>query len=387
MNKKLLIFAPFITHPSRSGPITRLLNTVQILRKNGYDIHYAYLETMGPTTDAMAEYWGNRLHILPYRHPSIHGTSSQRWGARLRKYLPSGNYALKQNSCVDAWFDMETIPAWKALVDSIRPDAVIVHYVYLSKALEGLPNNIHKVLDTHDRFTNRYEVAAQAGKVNDWFSTSGKEERKGLKRADTLLAISEEDCRFYQKYFDERVHYHPPFTPIQSVPETDQNTILFIGNQNAANLRAIEWFMDNCWEHIKYEIPDAELNVVGSIAETMSDQEGVNLLGRVDDLAAAYASSRVAINPVPSGSGIAIKCLEAFSYGLPVVATPEGARGLDPFEDKCLFIESDAKLFSAKLTELLQSQTVWEQAHQSCAFLLTDWNNQSEQNLLNALKA
>ena len=37
----------------------------------------------------------------------------------------------------------------------------------------------------------------------------------------------------------------------------------------------------------------------------------------------------VFINPITSGGGIKVKIMEALSYGLPVVSTVHGAKGID----------------------------------------------------------
>ena len=49
----------------------------------------------------------------------------------------------------------------------------------------------------------------------------------------------------------------------------------------------------------------------------------------MDDLADAYAGAGCAIVPLLTGGGSPLKFVEALAYGLPVVATPHAAAGLD----------------------------------------------------------
>jgi glycosyltransferase involved in cell wall biosynthesis len=53
-------------------------------------------------------------------------------------------------------------------------------------------------------------------------------------------------------------------------------------------------------------------------------------LGRVEDPGAVYANARLVLLPTIGGTGISIKAVEAMSSGLPVVATPQALRGMDP---------------------------------------------------------
>lgn len=56
---------------------------------------------------------------------------------------------------------------------------------------------------------------------------------------------------------------------------------------------------------------------------------GVEVTGRVPDMAAAIERATVAVLPMTSGSGVKNKILESFASGLPVVTTEDGARGIE----------------------------------------------------------
>jgi glycosyltransferase involved in cell wall biosynthesis len=53
-------------------------------------------------------------------------------------------------------------------------------------------------------------------------------------------------------------------------------------------------------------------------------------LGFVEDLGPLLAAADVAVNPVATGTGQSLKVAEYLAAGVPVVATPAGARGIDP---------------------------------------------------------
>ena len=77
---------------------------------------------------------------------------------------------------------------------------VLVNYIYYSKILEVLPDNIVKVLDTIDKFTDRNVMLekAQIDKNQWWFSLTQENETIGLNRADIVLAIQRNEKSFFE---------------------------------------------------------------------------------------------------------------------------------------------------------------------------------------------
>jgi glycosyltransferase involved in cell wall biosynthesis len=57
--------------------------------------------------------------------------------------------------------------------------------------------------------------------------------------------------------------------------------------------------------------------------------EGVKKMGRVPDLEPYYRQAAVVINPVPYGSGLKIKSVEALAFGKCLVTTATGVQGLE----------------------------------------------------------
>jgi glycosyltransferase involved in cell wall biosynthesis len=75
--------------------------------------------------------------------------------------------------------------------------------------------------------------------------------------------------------------------------------------------------------------PDLRLLVAGRGLDPAGIDERVSVLGFVDSLAPLYASAACAVVPLLTGGGSPLKFVEALAYGLPVVATPRAAAGLD----------------------------------------------------------
>ena len=72
----------------------------------------------------------------------------------------------------------------------------------------------------------------------------------------------------------------------------------------------------------------------------LASKPGIEVFGDVDDLGTFLARARVAIAPMASGSGVPIKILEALAAGIPVIADPWSAGGL---EDPSAVIVADTE--------------------------------------------
>lgn len=69
---------------------------------------------------------------------------------------------------------------------------------------------------------------------------------------------------------------------------------------------------------------------------------GGRLVADPPDLQALLAAADLALAPLLAGSGTPIKLLEALAAGIPAVATPAAAEGLDPALARCVAIPEDA---------------------------------------------
>jgi glycosyltransferase involved in cell wall biosynthesis len=77
-------------------------------------------------------------------------------------------------------------------------------------------------------------------------------------------------------------------------------------------------------------MPEVRLALAGrGMKDWQAPDKRIEVVGFVDDLARLYAQSDCVVVPIIEGAGSPIKFIEALAYGVPVVATPKAARGLD----------------------------------------------------------
>lgn len=128
-------------------------------------------------------------------------------------------------------------------------------------------------------------------------------------------------------------------------------TFVFLGGLDfTPNRDGLTWFLRECREPVLAAVPDFRLLLVGrgtGDPPPEADAWGgrVQPLGWVEDLDDVLLSAAGLLSPLRIGSGIKIKVLEALARGLPVVATPHGALGLDVgADDGCLVAPDPAGL-------------------------------------------
>jgi len=125
-----------------------------------------------------------------------------------------------------------------------------------------------------------------------------------------------------------------PF-PERLVRRDDGGTLLFVGAFGyQPNLDGVLWFAREVWPVVRARarIPP-RLCLVGrdppaSLRALHSANDGIEVVGPVDDLADAYAEATLAIAPLHTGAGTRLKIIEAASHRVPIVTTNIAARGL-----------------------------------------------------------
>jgi glycosyltransferase involved in cell wall biosynthesis len=117
------------------------------------------------------------------------------------------------------------------------------------------------------------------------------------------------------------------------------------------NLRAAEWFLRVAWPAVRAALPSAAVHVFGESGRTQNGP-GIVLHGPLGDSRRAFAPNAVLVVPLPFGSGVRMKILEAWARGVPVVATPEAAEGLEADDGSELLLARQPEDFAAAMRRL-----------------------------------
>lgn len=122
-----------------------------------------------------------------------------------------------------------------------------------------------------------------------------------------------------------------PFIPDNQ--RTNEPILSVIGSMNwhPSRSAAVRLLMQ-LWPEIKRRVPEARVQIVGwnarsSLAEYV-EMPDVTIEENVPDMRPYFERIGVMLYAPARGSGMKIKILEAFAYGIPVVTTSEGVEGI-----------------------------------------------------------
>lgn len=368
--KKILVISPTPTHPHSAGNRARIHTLMTSMLSLGHEVHFLHVEKEPGDRDAMRACWGARYHALSYRMPRDLLSRIRR---RICKWLGAEAQYLYG---VDEWYDPAVDTFVRDLARKHGFNAVIAEYVFFSRVLDCFGGAVLKLLDTHDVFTDRHRRYLAQGKRPLWFSTSRREEARGLDRADIVIAIQENEARYFREITHRRVITVGHIVPLEKAQWDEAETpgMLYVGSGNEINVHAANYFIGDILPEIRKHVPSAILTVAGGVCDRLTDAPGVRLLGQVEDLAPLYRAATVVVNPILFGTGLKIKTVEALGFGRPLVTTSAGAEGLDGLAGKSFLVADAPSAFSDAVVSLLSDrearQALAARAHDCAA----DWN-------------
>jgi glycosyltransferase involved in cell wall biosynthesis len=123
------------------------------------------------------------------------------------------------------------------------------------------------------------------------------------------------------------------------------------------NRKGLRFLLDEVMPRVWAALPDAQLELVGGglAQEDLGHADArVQPRGFVADLRAVYAGVRCVVVPLLHGGGTPLKLIEALAYGVPVVATPRAAAGLQVRDGEHCLIAEGPDAFAAALLRTLR---------------------------------
>lgn len=134
----------------------------------------------------------------------------------------------------------------------------------------------------------------------------------------------------------------------------DTGRILFAGLLNyRPNIEAILWLQDEIMPLVWRQRPEMELVIAGALptAEIAPRDARVRLVADPPQMEAVVAECSLLAVPLRRGSGTRIKILQAFAWGLPVVASSLAREGLEGDDGFHLWVRDGAEDFARALLE------------------------------------
>jgi glycosyltransferase involved in cell wall biosynthesis len=347
--KKILLISPTPTHPPTAGNRTRIDALLSGLKQCGHEVYFCHIQNERGDEAAMKRRWGDKYIAVPYNRPRSALARWKKWISALFDKAARYTYA------IDDWYDPSIDAKVTSLHERLKFDVVVVEYVFFSKVLQLFGDDVLKIIDTHDVFTDRYKSYLKNGQVPRWFSTTRNGEAKGLNRADIVVAITDKERDFFAGLTAKRVITvgHTVALSEPARPEDLEQHLLFVASDNPINTGGINQFIAKSFPAIRARVPEVKLVLAGSVCKGVADHPGVVKLGRIEDLGPVYQAAAVVINPVLFNTGLSIKNLEALGYARPLITAPVGVDGLEDGAGTAFLVAADDEEFGRHAVRLL----------------------------------
>ena len=323
MHLNVLYFSPFPSHPSNHGNQATIQQFAMRFQSMGHKVHFALLQSSmySPQDEqTMRDAW-DTFDILPNKHPL--GSNGQE--------IP-----------FDGWYEEGLGERIRLLCAKYDIDIVFCSYIFQSKMLEYVPDYILKVIDTHDKMGDRYEMLRKNGQPLEFFSCTPKEEGAYLRRADVVVARREEEARYFDFVTGRRTAIVVPHVEDPHFLQRKFDALRNVGivaSANRINLAIIR----ECLEAIDRKLADQPcpftMHIAGQVKNmvealpinemTIFKRPWVRMHGFVTNIEKFYCEMDLIVSPVTMGTGINVKTVEAMAYGMPLLTTVCGSKGIE----------------------------------------------------------
>ncbi|RDD80627.1 glycosyltransferase [Dyella tabacisoli] len=146
-------------------------------------------------------------------------------------------------------------------------------------------------------------------------------------------------------------------------PYSGRKDLVFIGGYgHPPNADAIRWIASDILPRLREAIPDIQLHILGDLPDTVRPSlvtPGLQLHGRVADLAPWLDGCLASVAPLRFGAGVKGKINMAMSYGVPVIATSIAVEGMHLNDGDSVLVADDAGAFVAAVLRLYQDEPLW----------------------------
>jgi glycosyltransferase involved in cell wall biosynthesis len=366
---KLVYVTPFLRVPPDFGLAIRDYNFLKLLSKR-HELVVASFETaqQGPISDWVSTCIGQFFSLGPIET----GPRTSRF-ALLRRAVsyPPSAFGRASTSQMAQQFErlLATYPDTQCIILSTH----LVAQTLLRMNLRAVSVPVVGVFaDVASEFTRRqFELCGwRPFKFVfwvEWLKTIAYE-RQISRRFKYLVTMSEHDARIIRRFNPSaQVFVSPNGVDTQQIvpalrSEDGKASLLMVANFGyAPNVDAFNFLykeiMPMLWRHEPHiqvfvigRFPTPEMMEVGRV------EPRIQIVGAVGDVSSWYAAAELVVVPLRLGSGVKLKVLEAFAYGLPVVTTAIGAEGIEA-ESGTHFIQADtSEDFALGIAKVLENR-------------------------------
>ena len=321
----ILYFSPFPSHPDNHGNQATIQSFGRRFQRLGHRVHFALLESAMYNEQSLADMraaW-DTLDLLPNSRPL---------------------WADGSDIPFDHWYQPGLGENIRRLCWKYDIDVVFCSYVFQSKLLEHVPAHLLKVIDTHDKMGNRYDMLRANGQPVEFFSCTPEEEGAYLRRADLVMARRAEEAKYFNSMTGLETALVLPHVEDARFIDKKRDALRRVGvvaSANRINLIILHDFLAEIARRCGDSCP-FEVVVAGQVRDMVPDltpeqqaafaRPWLRMLGFVPTIASFYAQADVIVSPVTMGTGINVKTVQSMAFGMPLLTTRAGIKGIETGE-------------------------------------------------------
>jgi hypothetical protein len=188
-------------------------------------------------------------------------------------------------------------------------------------------------------------------------------EGEAVRRAAATVALAERDALRLRELGGGRgevIVIPPPFPselPAGDIALSGEPPVVLLASAGwLPNRDADRWFLETIWPEVRARMPEAVLHRFAPRTDLGSSVEGARTHPPPGESREAFPPGAVLVVPLRIASGVRMKILEAWARGVPVVATPEAAAGLETAHLREILIAKDGPGFAGAIGRLSQER-------------------------------
>jgi len=360
---RILFLTPEVPHPPDSGGRLKTGTVLDYLRRD------------------------HQLTVLCFRRRPLDDAQS-RWATGFSRFrtlsLNRGRdpltLARSYRASVPLSIERNRLPAMAAMVaeemSATSFDAAFVDHWLMA---QYLPDSFRGVRLLHEHNAEYVVWERQASRSRNplakWEAVRvRKYEAQIVSRFDRVFCVSEADRAALIALGAEgaRVGILPnvPDAALLEAPELrfgDAGTVInYFGTLSwQPNIDGLVRLLTEVFPLVRERLPEARFLLAGrdapsSLQKLARRTRGVEFLGGVEDAGPLYRRARVLVEATTTGGGTKLKVLNALARGLPVVASPEAAEGLDVSDGENILIARGDVAMAECVLRLLGDETLWQ---------------------------
>lgn len=361
---RILLLTQVLPYPPDSGPKIKTYHTLRYLAGH-HEIHLvSFIRSPAELNyiPTLLEYC-REVHVVPVQR--------SRWRDVLslaRSLLSSEPFIVVR----DRSLQMARVVA--DLTDEWRFD--VIHADQLTMAQYATPaDGMLRVFDAHNAVWTILQQLSSHTRPGlrkwmlelEWRKVKRYEGRVG-RQFDAILAVSEEDrdhliaagCPSARFTIIPIAVDTEEFEPVTRDP--DASGVLHVGTMYwPPNIEGMLWFAKEVFPLVRERVSHAECFIVGArppqeVVRLEDQFRGVHVTGYVNDLQPYLRKSAVFVVPLFSGSGMRVKILTAWAWGIPVVSTSIGCAGIPVHPGDDILVADGPAQFADAVVRVLEDQ-------------------------------